>query len=81
MNSKRGSEKIVHNVKLTLEKVTYLYSTEGVPVAVNVTSRVWIGDTPSGPHEVTMSADVDIANFGVALSDIILEKIIKKHEQ
>lgn len=81
MSSKRGSAKHIHDVKLTLEKVTYLYNADGVPVAVNVTSRVWLGDTPSGPHEFTMSADTDISNFGVALSDIILDKIVKKHEQ
>jgi hypothetical protein len=81
MSSRNSSFTELNEVKVTMEKITVLYDTDGKAIAMNVTSRIWIAGQPSAASEFTLRVtDPDMKSFGKALSDLVLGKIKTDHE-
>jgi len=81
MNSKHASAALIHDVKVTIAKVTVLYDAEGRVLGANVTANVWVAGIPGTTQEFTLSSvDSDMITYGRSLADILLNKIKIDHE-
>ena len=82
MNSKHASKVSIHDVKLTIGKVSVLYDAEGKAIAMNVTANVWVAGMPGTTQEFTVTpSDPDLVSYGKSLSDLLLMKIKRDHEE
>lgn len=82
MSSRNTSKIEIHDVKVTIGKVTVLYDSDGKTIAMNVTANVWVAGMPGTTQEFTVTtSDPDLASYGKSLSDLLLVKIKRDHEE